>query len=45
MQGVIDYMWAEDWSHKLPEFTKYTKRIDSSRKENIKDVVPELANV
>ena len=45
MQGVIDYMWAEDWSDKLPEFTKYTKRIDSSRKENIKDVVPELANV
>ena len=45
MQGVIDYMWAEDWSDKIPEFNQYTKRIDASRKENIRDVVPELANV
>ena len=45
VKGIIDYMWAEDWSDKLPQFVKYTKELDASRNESIKDVVPELANV
>ena len=45
VKGIIDYIWAEDWSDKLPQFVKYTKELDASRNESIKDVVPELANV
>lgn len=42
VQGIIDYMWAEDWSSKLPDFYKYTKALDESREENLFELVPEF---
>lgn len=42
VQGIIDYMWAEDWSNKLDAFKKYTAKLDESRNQNLVDVVPEL---
>jgi len=43
VQSIIDYMWKEDWSDKLPQFYKYTQELDNSRNENLFDIVPELA--
>ena len=42
MQGLIDYMYAEDWSKKLPEFFKYTNTLDKSRNENLFEIIPEF---
>jgi hypothetical protein len=42
VQSAIDYMMAEDWSHRWPEFIKYTATLDNSRSESITDLVPEL---
>ena len=42
VQGIIDYMWHEDWSEKLPAFYKYTHTLDTSRSENLYTVVPEF---
>ena len=42
MQGLIDYMYAEDWSKKLPEFFKYTNTLDKSRNENLFKILPEF---
>lgn len=42
VQGIIDYMYAEDWSDKLPQFYEYTAQLDKSRNENLFDIIPEL---
>jgi len=42
VQGVIDYMNSEDWSHLYPEFVRYTEVLDESRDENGRDLLPEL---
>jgi len=42
VQSVIDYMMAEDWSNRWPDFIKYTATLDNSRSESIADLVPEL---
>ena len=42
MQNIIDYMWKEDWSDKLPKFYDYTQKLDESRDEQLSTVVPEL---
>ena len=42
LDSVLDYMWAEDWSDRWQDFERYTHTIDSSRNENILDVVPEF---
>ena len=42
VQGIIDYMWHEDWSTKLPAFYKYTHTLDKSRNENLYKIVPEF---
>jgi len=44
MQGVIDYMFAEDWTDKLPAFVKYTRELDANRKEDILEIVEEFAD-
>ena len=43
VQSIIDYMWKEDWSDKLPQFYEYTKKLDESRGESLSTIVPELA--
>jgi organic radical activating enzyme len=42
VQGVIDYMYAEDWSVDYPKFLEYTRILDESRGEKLIDIVPEL---
>lgn len=42
VQSIIDYMWKEDWSDKLPQFYEYTKKLDESRGESLSTIVPEL---
>ncbi len=44
VQDIIDYMWHEDWSEKLPAFYKYTHTLDASRSENLYSIVPEFAH-
>jgi molybdenum cofactor biosynthesis enzyme MoaA len=42
VQGIIDYMWHEDWSNRLSKFYKYTHTLDASRDENLYNIVPEF---
>lgn len=42
VQGIIDYMYAEDWTHYIDHFKDYTSKLDKSRGENLLAVVPEL---
>jgi len=44
VKGIIDYMNAEDWPHLLTKFQKYTNSLDKSRKQNLKEIHPELFN-
>lgn len=43
IQGIIDYMWAEDWNNKITKFVDYTKKLDKSRKESISNIVFEFS--
>jgi hypothetical protein len=40
--SVINFMFAEDNTHKLKEFWAETNKLDAIRKENILEVIPEL---
>jgi MoaA/NifB/PqqE/SkfB family radical SAM enzyme len=42
VQGIIDYMWAEDWNNKFSKFVSYTKALDQSRNESLVKIVPEF---
>ena len=42
-ESAVVYMNATDNSHLLPEFWRKTHELDSIRKENILEVIPELA--
>ena len=41
-QSVIDYMWADSFTERLPQFYKYTHTLDESRDEDLYTVVPEF---
>jgi organic radical activating enzyme len=41
-QGLLNYMNAEDWSHKLPEFLEYMKVCDERRNTDFTKTFPEL---
>jgi hypothetical protein len=41
-QGLLNYMNAEDWSHKLPEFLEYIKVCDERRSTDFTKTFPEL---
>jgi sulfatase maturation enzyme AslB (radical SAM superfamily) len=43
LEGVIDYMYAEDWTKHQKRFSEYTKELDKSRNQSILDTVPEYA--
>lgn len=42
VQGIIDYMYAENWHDKYNKFLSYTNALDSSRNENLFDLIPEF---
>lgn len=44
VEGIIKYMWAEDWTNKLDKFISYTTALDKSRDEQLIDIVPEFKN-
>jgi MoaA/NifB/PqqE/SkfB family radical SAM enzyme len=44
-QGLIQYMNAEDWSHKLPVLEDYLTVLDNQRGTNFKNTFPELASI
>lgn len=43
--GLIDYMVAEDWSHKLPAMIEYLEVCDRTRNTDFRSVFPELKNL
>lgn len=45
VQGVIDYMLAEDWSQYLPELSDYTCKLDQSRKQDCRIASPEIGKL
>lgn len=45
IEGIINYMWSDDWSDKLDKFISYTKALDKSRNENLITVVPEFVYI
>ena len=45
VQGIIDYMYAEDWSNRLNQFVTYTTALDQSRNQTITNVVPEFEKI
>lgn len=42
LKGVIDYMYAEDWSDKMDEFIDYTFALDKSRNQYLTAAIPEF---
>lgn len=40
LDSYTKYMWAEDYSNEIEKFWHYTRTLDASRKENLKDVCP-----
>lgn len=45
VQGIIDYMIAEDWSDKYPAFLDYTRKLDHIRNENLFEHIPEFREI
>ena len=45
VQGVIDYMYAEDWSEYIPELIDYTRKLDQSRKQDCTEAAPEIGEL
>ena len=45
VQGLIDYMMAEDWSKHTMRFKEYTEWVDKSRNESLENVAPVLKEV
>jgi len=42
---IINYMYNEDNSDKLPQFADYTRKLDKARGENFAEVAPEFAEL
>lgn len=42
VQGIIDYLFSEDWNDKINQFYDYTQALDKSRSQNLNDLIPEL---
>lgn len=40
---IIKYMWADDFTERLPEFYKFTHTIDANRGEDLFSLIPEFA--
>ena len=43
--GLIKYMMAEDWSHKLPAMIEYLETCDRNRGTDFKSVFPDLLKI
>jgi hypothetical protein len=45
LEKTMNFMFAADKSENLEELIKFTKYLDQSRGENIKDIIPELSDL
>jgi hypothetical protein len=45
VQGLIDYMMAEDWTKHTTKFIEYTAEVDKSRNQSLEKVAPVLKEV
>ncbi|MBT3235931.1 MAG: radical SAM protein [Bdellovibrionales bacterium] len=45
MEGMINFMCAEDWSVRMPEFKEYIIRMDKIRSTNFQEIFPEMAEL
>ena len=43
-EGIIKFMYSEDWSHKLPALVEYLDSCDKTRGTNWRETFPDLAN-
>jgi len=43
VSDIIKYMWADDFTERLPAFYKFTHTIDDNRGENLFSLIPEFA--
>lgn len=44
-EGIVKYMLAEDWSHKLPSTVEYLESCDATRGTNFRTLFPELSTL
>ena len=45
VEGLINYMMAEDWTKHTDKFVEYTAEIDKSRNQSLQKVAPSLKEV
>ena len=45
IEGIVDYMNVEDWSNLLDTFFEKTHKLDVSRTENLRQLIPELYEI
>jgi len=44
-EGIIKFMYSEDWSHKLPALVEYLDSCDKTRGTNWRETFPELVSI
>jgi hypothetical protein len=42
LQGMIQFMWSEDWSQRHPEFKEYITLMDQIRGQNFREIFTEM---
>jgi hypothetical protein len=45
LQGMIQFMWSEDWGQRHPEFQEYIQLMDNIRGQDFSKVFPEMADL
>ena len=45
LQGVLDFLWREDRSYQLKQFSQQTQALDKIRNESFANIYPELATL
>lgn len=45
LEALIHYMWQSDDSDQLPEFARFTKKLDQIRQEDFRQVNPGISNL
>ena len=45
VDGIISYMNGEDWTHKRDDFSRYTRALDTSRDENLGELIHEFNGI
>lgn len=43
LKGMVNFMFSEDWSNRMPEFREYLERMDKIRGTDFRQTFPEMA--